>query len=445
MLFQQNSKAYGTADNSNVQCHHCHKKGHKVKDCPRVLATRDSKAKSKSDMSNVNSRTPRKSEYSEVNEMTKTSVSDFEKLTIVDEKSKSAVDSTDFLTMLTPTQAKVENMLKTVVESQSPERFCKENQPQQTMSQVPSSPGYQFQPSVKDVQNINLLFSQHNGHLLQQGGYQSQQPFLLNQHLPQSLMQKPVLTGIMPYQHSNVVPDIPFDQYLLQQQQRLQAKIEEEHQNQNIQMTSEQNIQVPNVNPTVKLNWQFENTLQNDIYPVKPHPLSKNQDHQAQNVIQYKQAVDTQQLYQDASPAEYDGHKLSKKGHMQPAAQSARTKDQGKQRSYPGPTHQNPQNSEDAGQLQNNSQKYHNGNKQRNKQNQQESVRQRQNSEGYQDATRQRNDSRNYQESNHHREKSVKYQNNSNIHPQNRKQTLDSSNSFVSTLFVPSRHLLAKS
>ena len=184
MLFQQNSKAYGTADNSNVQCHHCHKRGHKVKDCPRVLATRDSKAKSKSDMSNVNSRTPRKSEYNEVNEMTKTSVSDFEKMTIVDEKSKSAVDSTDFLTMLTPTQAKVENMLKAVVESQSPERFCNENQPQQTMSQVPSSPGYQFQPSVKDVQNINLLFAQHNGHLLQQGGYQSQQPFLLNQHLP---------------------------------------------------------------------------------------------------------------------------------------------------------------------------------------------------------------------------------------------------------------------
>ena len=448
MLFQRNDKAFTTTDDSNVKCHRCQKRGHKKKDCPKdlpkVLATRDSKTKSKSEMNSVNSWTPRKSEHNEGNEMAKTFVSDFEKMATVDERSKSAVDSTDFLIMTntqhTPTQAKAENLLKTTVKSQSPEKFWNENQSQQPMSQVPSSPGYPFQPTLKDVQKINLLFEQRNGHPLQQGGYQLHKPFLFNQHMQQSLMQKPIFTGNMPYQHSNVGHDIRFDQHFLQQQQSLQAKIEEERQNQNIQMASEHNVQVPNVNSNIKLNLYLENTTQNDVYLVKPHPLSRNKNCYEQDVIQYKQIADTQQLYKDFPPAEHDGHKVSKKSHIQPAVQSSRNKDHGKQRqnfkSYPGPTQQNPQNSEDAGRLQSNSPKHHNGNKQRNTKNQQESVRQRHNSQSYQDPTRQRNDSQNYQELNHLTEKSVNYQNNSAFHPNNRQQTMDISNSFVSTLYV---------
>ena len=449
MLFQRNDKAFTTTDDSNVKCHYCHKRGHKVKDCPKVLPTRDGKTKSKSDINSVNSWTPRKSEHSEGNGMTKTFVSDFEKMATVEERLKSAIDSTDFLTMTntqhTPTQLKAENLLKTTVKSQSPEKFWNENQSQQPMSQVPSSPGYPFQPSLKDVQNINLLFEQRNGHPLQQGGYQVHKPFLFNQQLQQPPMQKPVFTGNMPYQHFNVVPDIRFDQHLLQQQQSLQAKIEEERQNQNIQMASEHNVHVPNVNSNVKLNWYLENPTQSDVYLVKPHPLSRNQNFHEQDVIQYKQ-IDTQQLYKDLPPAEHDGHKVSKKSHIQPAVKSSRNKDQGKQRqnfkSYPGPTQQNPQNSEDAGRLQSNSPKHHNGNKQRNTKNQQESVRQRHNSQGYQDPTRQRNDSQNYQEMNHHIEKSVNYQNNSAFHPNNRQQTMDISDSFVSALYVIIRSFL---
>ena len=410
MLFQRNDKGFTTADDSNVKCHLCHQKGHKKRDCPNVSATRDSKTKSKLDINNFNSRTPSKREHSEGKETTRTFVSDFEK---------------------TPTQAKSDNLLKTAVKSPSPEKFWNGNQSHEPIIGFLSPLGYPLQPSRTDIQQINMLFPQHgdhqfqhDGHQLQHGGHQLQQLFLFNQHPQLSPMQKPVLPSNTQYQHSNV-PNIHFDEF--QEQQSLQTKIEEERR------------------------------LQNDAYPVKSTALSKNLP--AQHVIQYNQITDAQQLYRnfptvghdnqitdaqqlcrDFPPVGHEGQKLSKKGHIQPVVQSSRNKDHGKQKqsfnNHQGPAQQNSQSSEHAGRLQNNSPKYCNGNKQRNKQNQQESVRQRHNSQGYQDPSRQRNDSENYQETNHHRQKSVNCQNNPDTQLSSRQETMDSSNSFVSTLYV---------
>lgn len=114
-----------------------------------------------------------------------------------------------------------------------------------------------------------------------------------------------------PIQHYNVVPNIHFDQHLLQQQRRLQAKIEEEQQNQKQHLKSQHNLQVPDLNPNVKRNWHIESTMKIS----KPPPLLRNPDLPVQNVIQRAQISDPQQLYSTFLPAKQNYQELVSQRH----------------------------------------------------------------------------------------------------------------------------------
>ena len=150
------------------------------------------------------------------------------------------------------------------------------------------------------------MFAQHGLHQLHHSGLQLRQPFLFNQHLQQPLIQIPIPSSNMSHQHYNVVPNIHFDQHLLQQQRSLQAKIEEEQQNQKRLLISQHNLQVPNENSTVKPNWH----IKNPVKISKPRPLLRNPNLPVHNVIQRTQIFDPQQLYSTFLPARQNYQEL---------------------------------------------------------------------------------------------------------------------------------------
>lgn len=177
--------------------------------------------------------------------------------------------------------------------------------------QVPLLLGYPFQPIVMNTQNINPMFTQHGLHQFHHSGLQLRQPFLFNQHLQQPLIQIPIPSGNIPHQHYNVVPNIHFDQYLLQQQRSLQAKMEEEQQNQKRHLISQHNLQVLNVNRNVKPNWHIESTTKIG----KPPPLMRNPDLPVHNVIQRMQISDPQQFYRSFLPDRQNYQELVSQSH----------------------------------------------------------------------------------------------------------------------------------